>query len=66
MLSEDKILEYLDLSNCKLETPSMTKLAQGLEQNKTMQKSKNYHDPNWDPTRDRAEAMARERMERGY
>ena len=36
------------------------------KRNKTISKSKNNHDPNWDPTRDRGEAAARERIERGF
>ena len=34
------------------------------KKNKTINKSKNNHDPNWDPTKDRGEAYAREKMER--
>ena len=36
------------------------------KKNKTISKSKNHHDPNWDPTKDRGEAAARERIERGF
>lgn len=36
------------------------------KKNKTISKSKNNHDPNWDPTRNRDEAASRERMERGF
>jgi len=36
------------------------------KKNKTVNKVKNNHDPNWDPTRDRGEIAARERIERGF
>ena len=34
------------------------------QRNKTTTKSKNNHDPHWDPTRDHGEAQARQAMER--
>jgi len=36
------------------------------KKNKTVNRVKNFHDPNWDPTRDRGEIAARERIERGF
>jgi len=32
--------------------------------NKTIKKTKNFHDPNWDPTRDHGELQARQQMEK--
>lgn len=34
------------------------------KKNKVVSKSKNYHDPNWDPTRDHGELAARQQMEK--
>ena len=34
------------------------------KKNKTVQRSKNGHDPNWDPTRDHGELAARQQMEK--
>lgn len=34
------------------------------KKNKTINKTKNFHDPNWDPTRDHGELAARQQMEK--
>jgi len=34
------------------------------KKNKTISKSKNWHDPNWDPTRDHGELASRQQMEK--
>merc|ERR1712046_161658 len=34
------------------------------KKNKTIKQSKNWHDPNWDPTRDHGELAARQHMEK--
>ena len=38
--------------------------AQFAKKNKTINKAKNNHDPNWDPTRDHGELAARMQMEK--
>ena len=44
-----------------LEPPAARQFA---KKNKTINKVKNYHDPNWDPTRDHGELQARMQMEK--
>ena len=44
-----------------LEPPAARQFA---KKNKTINKAKNHHDPNWDPTRDHGELQARMQMEK--